>query len=321
MDLIYANEKREDIGILLDYSLDLAVGADENNFELTLDQNHHCCKSGYFIYIEGTEYGGIIDRIQVNTKSKELKYIGRSWSGILDNKIIVPDQGEDYLTVSGEANQVLQSLLTRLGLTDLFTASNEDSGLMINRYQFDRYTYGYSAVCKMLKKVGGKLHFHYENGSVILSTLPLIDYTETEQFDTDQVELEIEKVYQSTNHVICLGQGELKDRQVIHLYADKNGNIGYAQTITGLNELTEKYDYPNAESLEELEQGGRKILEEAATEGTVRMSFAAEETVYDIGDIVGSKDIITGIETKAAIKKKIVTINKGKINIEYEVGD
>lgn len=321
MDLIYANEKREDIGILLDYSFDLAVGADENNFELTLDQNHHCCKSGYFIYIEGTEYGGIIDRIQVNTKSKELKYIGRSWSGILDNKIIVPDQGEDYLTVSGEANQVLQSLLTRLGLTDLFTASNEDSGLMINRYQFDRYTYAYTAVSKMLKTVGGKLHFHYENGSVILSALPLIDYTETEQFDTDQVELEIEKVYQSTNHVICLGQGELKDRQVIHLYADENGNIGYEQSITGLNELTEKYDYPNAESLEELEQGGRKILKEAATEGTVRMSFAAEETVYDIGDIVGSKDIITGIAAKAAIKKKIVTINKGKINIEYEVGD
>lgn len=321
MDLIYANEKREDIGILLDYSFDLAVGADENNFELTLDQNHHCCKSGYFIYIEGTEYGGIIDRIQVNTKSKELKYIGRSWSGILDNKIIVPDQGKDYLKVSGEANQVLQSLLTRLGLTDLFTASKEDSGLMINRYQFDRYTYAYTAVSKMLKTVGGKLHFHYEDGNVILSALPLIDYTETEQFDTDQVELEIEKVYQSTNHVICLGQGELKDRQVIHLYADKNGNIGYEQTITGLNELTEKYDYPNAESLEELEQGGRKILEEAATEGTVRMSFAAEETVYDIGDIVGSKDIITGIAAKAVIKKKIVTINKGKINIEYEVGD
>lgn len=321
MDLIYANENREDIGILLDYSLDLAVGADENNFELTIDQNHHCCESGYIIYIEGTEYGGIIDRIQVNTKSKELKYIGRSWSGILENKIIAPDQGEDYLTVSGEANQVLQSLLIRLGLTELFTASKENSGLKINRYKFDRYTYSYSAVCKMLKAVGGKLHFHYEDGKVILSALPLIDYTETEQFDTDQVELEIKKIYKNTNHVICLGQGELKDRQVIHLYADENGKIGYEQTITGLNELMEKYDYPNAESLEELEQGGRKILEEAAKEGTVKMSFAAEETVYDIGDIVGSKDIITGIEAKEAIRKKIVTINKGKINIEYEVGD
>ena len=321
MDLIYANENREDIGILLDYSLDLAVGASENNFELTIDQNHHCCKSGYFIYIEGTEYGGIIDRIQVYTKSKEVKYLGRSWSGIVENKIIAPDQGEDYLTVSGEANQVLQYLLSRLGLTDLFTVSKEDSGLMINRYQFDRYAYGYSAIRKMLKTVGGKLLFKYEDGRVILSALPLIDYTETEQFDTDQVELEIEKVYKNTNHVICLGQGELKDRQVIHLYADENGNIRYEQTITGLNELTEKYDYPNAESLEELEQGGRKILEEAATEGTVKMSFATEETVYDIGDIVGSKDIITGIETKATITKKIVTINKGKINIEYEVGD
>lgn len=321
MDLIYANENREDVGVLLDYSFDLAIGADENDFELTIDQDHHCCEKGYFIYIEGTEYGGIIDRIQVSTKSKEVKYLGRSWTGILENKIITPDQGEDYLTVSGEANQVLQSLLTRLGLTDLFTASKEDSRLMINRYQFDRYSYGYSAVCKMLKTVGGKLLFQYEDGKVILSALPLIDYTETEQFDTDQVELEIEKIYQNTNHIICLGQGELKDRQVIHLYADENGNISYEQTITGLNELTKKYDYPNAESMEELEQGGRKILEEAVTEGTAKMSFAAEETVYDIGDIVGSKDIITGIEIKAEIAKKVVTINKGKINIEYGVGD
>ena len=33
MDLIYTNANRVDQGVLLDYELDLAFGADENNFE------------------------------------------------------------------------------------------------------------------------------------------------------------------------------------------------------------------------------------------------------------------------------------------------
>lgn len=321
MDLIYANKNREDIGVMLDYSLDLAIGESENDFELTIDQNHHCCESGYLIYIEGTEYGGIIDRIHVNTESKEIKYLGRSWSGILESKIITPNDGEDYLVVSGEANQVLQLLLNQMGLAELFAASGEDSGLIIRCYQFERYVYGYSGIRKMLKQAEGKLLFKYEDNHVILSAVPFIDYTESEQFDTDQAELELEKVYRGTNHIICLGKGELKDRQVIHLYANDEGYISHEQSLFGLSEITEKYDYPNAESLEELEQEGKKILEEAVTEGTAKLSFHAEETVYDIGDIVGSKDIITGIEVKAVITKKIVTINKGKVNIEYEVGD
>ncbi len=32
MDLIFTNKNREDIGVLQDYDLDLAFGADENNF-------------------------------------------------------------------------------------------------------------------------------------------------------------------------------------------------------------------------------------------------------------------------------------------------
>ena len=32
MDLIYANNQMEDIGVLLDYEFDLAFGSDENDF-------------------------------------------------------------------------------------------------------------------------------------------------------------------------------------------------------------------------------------------------------------------------------------------------
>lgn len=320
MDLIYTNEKREDEGVLLDYFFDLAFGEDENNFELKVDRNHHCCNAGYLVYIEGTEYGGIIDTIRVNTEREEVMYEGRTWQGILENKILCPDVGEDYLVVAGEANVVLEELIQRLDLKDMFTVSKEASGFDIS-YQFPRYIDGYSGIRKMLKSSKCKLKSTFKEGIVELSAVPLIDYSKNEQFDSDLVALDIEKKYNPINHIICLGGGDLKDRQVIHLYADTEGNISHTQTITGINERVATYDYPNAESLEELEKGGIEKLQEAYAEGNVSMDFDAEDTVYDIDDIVGSKDIITGVEVTASITKKIVTINKGIININYKVGE
>ena len=55
MDLIYMNESREDVNVLHEYNLDLAFGADENDFECTLDCEQHCCQEGYFLYFENTE--------------------------------------------------------------------------------------------------------------------------------------------------------------------------------------------------------------------------------------------------------------------------
>lgn len=320
MDLIYSNSKKEDIGVLLDYSFDLAFGTDENNFQLTLPRNQHCCEAGYFIYIEGTEYGGVIDSIEVKTDSEEVIYKGRTWHGIFEKKILCPDSGNDYLIVSGEANAILRTLITRTGLSYMFKASTVDSLLNITSYQFDRYTDAYNGIRKMLRINGYKLLFTLNEGMVELSAVPIIDYSQEEQFDSDQVSLDVEKIYTSINHVVCLGKGDLKDRQVIHLYADSSGNISKIQSITGINEIVSVYDYPNAENIAELEQGGIEILEEAIAEGTVNMSFDAETTIYDIDDIVGTKDIVTGIEVTDSITKKIVTINKGKINIEYKVG-
>jgi hypothetical protein len=320
MDLIYANEKAEDINVIHDYTFDLAFGKDENNFELTLDRNNHCCKEGYFIYIEGTEYGGVIDSIQVITDTEKVIYKGRTWHGILSKKILCPDNSQDYLTVNGEANSIISSLLERIGLSDMFEADTTDSQINIS-YQFARFIDAYTGFRKMLVANGCKLIFKYKMGRVVLSTLPFVDYSKDEQFDSDQIALDIQKNYNKINHLICLGAGELKDRQVIHLYADASGNISKTQTFTGIDEQTAIYDYPNAESLEVLEQGGIERLKECIVEGAVAVDFDAEETVYDIDDVVGSRENVTGIEVTASITKKIVTIEKGTIKIKYEVGE
>lgn len=321
MDLIYTNKSREDVGVLHDYTFDLAFGTDENDFELALDIGNHCCEPNCFVYIEGTEYGGIIDKMNIATKNEKLAYKGRTWHGILASKVIEPNNGETHLIVSGEANEVIGIVLERIGLTDLFEASKEYTGLIINNYSFDRYTNAYSGLMKMLASVSAKLKFTFKGDKVIISASPIVDYSQDEQFDNDQVELTIEKTGNSINHLICLGSGNLTERQIVHLYVDADGNISETQTFTGLQEFTSVYDYPNVESLDELIKNGKEKLRGYVSEDKVQMDFGAEDVIYDVGDIVGAKEIITGIAVTEKITKKIVTITQGLVNIHYKVGE
>lgn len=321
MDLIYMNTNKEDVGVLLDYEMDIAFGKDENDFECTIAAQSHCCEAGFYLYMEGTEYGGIIDSISSDSETEEVKYAGRTWHGILNSKIIEPDSGQAYLTLSGEANTVIASLLSRLSLTGLFEASTENSGLTISSYQMNRYIAGYDGIIKMLKTVGGKLLFSNEGGKVILSAVPVHDYTQDEEFDSDLVDLKVTKKFNTVNHLVCLGTGELENRTVIHLYANEGGIISGTQTQFGLDEYADILDYPNAESASELESKGIERLKEQWNPADLSVSFDADDDTYDVGDIVGAYDNVTKLAVTTTIAKKIVTMQNGQITISYEVGE
>ncbi len=225
MDLTFANEEREDIGVLKGYSLDLAYGRSENDFELMLPLKKHCLKEGYLIYVENEEYGGIVDRIEVAEDEKEITYKGRTWHGIIESKVICPSDGQDYMIVYGEANKVLQQLIEVLDLSELFEASEFDSGIEIIAYQFPRYCCAYNAMLDMLELHNAKLSLIYKMGKVVLSASNIVDYSLDEEFDDDVLSFVMEKNYRPINHLICLGEGDLKDRKVIHLFTDENGGV------------------------------------------------------------------------------------------------
>lgn len=321
MDLIYMNADHEDLGVLLDYDIDMAFGQDENNFECTIAAGSHCCEPGFFLYMEGTEYGGIIDGLESNSDTQEVIYSGRTWHGILNSKVIEPDSGQAYLTMAGEANEIIASLLSRLALTDLFAASTEDSGLTVSNYKMNRYITGYDGIRKMLKTVGGKLKFTVQGGKVILSVVPIHDYTQDEEFDSDLVDFKVKKNFKVVNHLVCLGSGELENRMVIHLYADTQGNISQEQTQFGVDEYSAVFSYPNVESLEELEDSGRNELKSLCEPAELSVDFDADADTYDVGDIVGAFDNVTQISVSAVITKKIVTIRDGQTTISYKVGE
>lgn len=265
MDLIYTDKNRKDIGVLSDYELDEAFGKSENNFSLKISLSEHCMEPGCVIYAENTEYGGIIDTLNPNTKDSTLTYKGRTWHGILNSKVLEPDAGEDYLILSGEANSVLKEIITRLKLNDVFSVSEEDSGIEIIHYQCSRYPCAYDEIRKMLYEFMGKLTINCRMQSVLLSVSPLYDYSADEEWDASQLDFAIEKNYHPVNHLICLGSGDLKDRHVIHLFTDENGGIQpYSfydnpyqdadyildkrnQILKEQEEVVEVYDYGNAQ--------------------------------------------------------------------------
>jgi hypothetical protein len=261
MDLIYANENKEDIGVLQFYQLDMAYGIDENNFELELNLDEHCIDFGYYIYAQNTEYGGIVDSIYVDNGKGIVRYSGRTWHGILAKSVIIPD--EDYFVVSGEANQVIADIIEHQGLGDLFKASTEDSGVIISTYAF-RYDDVYSGILAMLKEYQGKVAFSWQGDKIELSCSLATDFTNDDEWDSSQIEFEVSQNNRPINHLICLGQGDLQNRAVIHLFMDENGNLQpYAnenpmedadyildesqKVLDGVDEITSVYDYPSAE--------------------------------------------------------------------------
>lgn len=309
------NTNMEDVGVLMDYELDLAFGADENNFECRIQAASHCCDAGYYLYFEGTEYGGIIDNIESDTATGEVVYSGRTWHGILDSKVIEPDSGDAYYIISGEANAVLASLIQRLHLSSLFKASSVDSGINIKNYRMNRYITGYVGIAKMLSAVGAKLRVAFSGQTATLSAVQRHDYSQDEEFDSDQLGMRIKQYHKTVNHLVCLGSGELADRLVVHLYADADGNISQTQTLTGLDEVSATYDYSAIESEAELIAEGTDKLKSLIASDEVSVDFDADSDVYDVGDIVGAYDNITKMYISTEIKKKIVTIKNGQVTI------
>jgi hypothetical protein len=173
----------------------------------------------------------------------------------------------------------------------------------------------------MLKAAGAKLNISFKNGFVELSANPFVDYSKDEQFDTDQISFKVKKKGNPLNHVICLGKGNLSEREVIHVYADSNGNISTTQVFKGILEVADVYENANAESSDELRKGGIEMIEKAWNSDELEYGFDSDAETFDIGDLVGAKEDVTGVEISAEITKKIVTIKDYETTISYKVGE
>lgn len=324
--LILADQNLRDIKPVMDADIDIAIGSDENDYEVKIRQDRWDKRYVYgnIFYIKNTEFGGIIGRKKTNTAEDTISLYGRTWRGMLDKKIIRPPSGQDYRKVSGELNMVLNTIVTEQ-FGDYFVVSQNDTGVSVTNYQFDRYCTLSAGIVKMLKSVGYKLHIEYiqqergQPGYVELSAVQIVDYSERIELSQDsRLNFVFDETKNGVNHLICLGKGELQERQVVDLYVGKSGSIGKTQYYTGIQEVAETYEDTSSES-DELEEKGREKLQELMDSTSFSMDVESLGIEVEIGDIIGGRDYVTGMYAAKPIAKKIYKVSGGTASLEYEI--
>lgn len=315
MDLIVTDATGKPVASHASYTLDLAFGSGENDFDLRVEDA--ALKAGSRIMIDGTEYGGIIDDTDVDVDGglSTVTWHGRDWHGVLASKIIEPDRNNDYLTLSGTIPVIMRTLVSRAGLQGLFTVTDESADHKTT-CQFDRYVDLYSGLVKMLRASGLKLRLRNDGDKVAMSAMPV--RTIGDSIDSDLIDFTAKQAAHPINHLICLGKGELKDRTVIHWYADANGTFSHTQTLKGLDERTATYELSNAEA-DELEDKGRQKFQELRNTSTIDVDIP-DGIDADVGDLVTGRDNNTGLVVTAEISKKIVKVSGGVLTVTYESG-
>lgn len=319
VELIITDSNHVDARSASDYTLDCAWGKDENDFELVLS-GASTIDAGAYVYIDGGECGGVVDAMedQLAAGVSTLTYSGRTWHGMLANKILEPDRGKDYLTVSGTASTVIGSLISRVGLDGVFDAVDSPTAgaQTIRQYQFDRYVDAYTGLRKMCAANGLKLRLAYASGRVNIWAEPVAHYGDS--IDSDLIDFDATRTWRKPNHLIGLGKGDLAARVVVHWYADAKGTVSQTQSLRGVDEITQIYDYSSAETAE-LNQKTREKLQDLQSEGDVRVTVRDDaNVVFDVGDTVTARDNLTGITVNASITKKIVKVSGGVLSVDYE---
>ena len=311
--LIYTDKYHVDVGAIQTFEMDLAFGADEQDFEIAFSKPE--LTGGELLYIDGTEYGGIIDAVTHSTETESAIYKGRTWHGMLAGKIVKPPSGQNYYTLSGDANACIRSLLTKVGLSSVLTGRTANAGITVN-YQFERFCNAYDGLLKMLASANAVLRIERHDGITELWAEPRT--TITDEADSDLMDFAITDSVRVPNHLVCAGEGELQERVVVDLYADSSGNVSQTQTFTGVDEIAVLYSYNNADQTE-LVKEGTKELKSYQLGGGADLQVNSKGD-WHVGDSIQVRDNKSGTVITSTINKKIVKVVDGVLSVDYEVG-
>ena len=97
------------------------------------------------------------------------------------------------------------------------------------------------------------------DGAVHVCAVPVTDWSGQLEYSQDgRIDFTTKDYRKGINHLICAGEGEGENREVLHLYVQKNGSIGEKQYCGGLDEREALYSYTSVEDAEQPKRRGRK---------------------------------------------------------------
>lgn len=323
-DIILADSNGRELGVILDSNVTFDTNG-EYEFSVQIARSNWYPELTFssYVYITDTEYGGIIGEVLTDTTLDYVELKGITWRGRLQYKVIEPPAGSDYKTVSGELNQVMKALIEP-EFDGLFEVSSKNTGVSVKNCQFDRYCTLLEGLTKMLKSVGYRLQIRLikdqgEPCYVLIEAVPIVDYSSQIELSQDsQLNFTMDDKQNGVNHLVVTGKGELQERNVFHLYVQKDGSIGKTQYYKGLDEISAVYENTSTETAE-LEKTSMEQLQKLMNKKTFQMDVAKLGIEVGIGDIVGGRDYLTGMYMSKPIENIIYEITNDVESITYKL--
>lgn len=321
-EIIVADVSGVELRSMLFSYYDFEVGDFENSFEVIAQMDEwKSLPENARLYVPGTEYGGLYKITEVDSKNNQALAGGFTWRGMLQKRRIIPPSGQDYAVDSGELNAIIGNRVAA-AYPNIFAGSSETTGVSVSNYRYNRYCKLYDGLKEMLQSKGYKMRIRYDQelAKAVVDAVPIVDYSSQIEYSSDMnADYKMTLDYTGVNHLICLGSGELRNRTVVHLYVSKQGVISRTQTQFGEDEITDVYDYPGA-SESDLIQSGTDQLKRGANRNKFSINLESAKEV-SVGDIVGSRDYVTGLTMTAPITTKIHKWEDGFTKTEYKLSE
>lgn len=345
-------EEIKELNEFIKFNMVLSKTADirKNDFELQMSErqwNKNKITLDDWLYIPNTEWGGVVEGIEHT--SGVVKLTGLTFRGRLAKKYIMPEpidkktnswknRVNDYIDLNLDANRYLEKLyflnystFDQYAIIDPFVMfDSATAGVMIkDSVRFDSFL---ERITRILSEHDMRLqtkHFYHDYADPKLlceiSAVPIVDYSST-TFINEDYDIEISSKLDNSNRrefCICLGRGEMKERDIYILYKDLAGNIRTGEPFMEIPDFlsnTIVYDNANAENVDELIEGGKKRLQEEYNEvRSIEFEIKNDDFEFFLGDKIGGSDAVTGVSGIKEIVEKELTINNDRGRVTYRL--
>ena len=358
MELVHAriNEKSKSSDIYFDelniitkfnkaeFCLAKKSSYDDNDFYIEIGMNNfkkYDIQKGDFIYIPDSEFGGKIECID-HSSDDSIKISGCTWRYLLHKQVIFPkfnstyQKRDDYLVIKNlEANKAINELMKNTFYSEylkLFRVSDISSDVLLS-FQA-RYEYLYDKIVSVLSDNDMRLKvehsYEFDTQNIVISAVNRNHIDDVLNRDYQMSIYSKNDYSSSVDTILALGQGELHERDVVLIqHSVKNGKDIFESKddlkndeIGSLDSSIYIYDYSSCENKEDLiEKAIEEFKNNYLEKKEVSISLSNVKKEFDLGDVITGIDELTGIEVEAEITQKTLTIQDGKIEYSYKVGD
>lgn len=319
MELVVADSAGRTLFPLYDFDLDMDEGWGDgvgNSFDLVVrDSRAPLPQAAWRFFADGSEIGGRVEgfELKAGRDSTELHWVGSPWTGVLSKRLLWPDPGQDYLTLSGDANEVLRQVVRRLELGSLFSVPDGSAGAQVSHRCSRDEPDAWTNLRQAMRSAGMRLDARWVGGSCELRAVRVADWRG--RVDSDLVSFDLTSSLLVTNHLKAAGKGELAGREVVDVYADNRGNVGTSRAMSGVFELEEYYDANNSEG-DDLRKQATDRLKDRQGEGGVKVTVD-EGVEFGLGDMVEARHYSPNVTVGVEISSKVISATGAGASVTY----